>query len=312
MASVLDDLFARRVLFVTGKGGVGKSTIAAALALLANDRGMRVLLVDVDGKGDAARFLDAGPSLYRAKEAFPGLSHLAIQPEEALDEYLRLGLKLPRIYRMGPVSKVFEFIATAAPGIEEVLIAGKIGFEERAREGGRPRWDMVVVDAAPSGQVLSHIRGPRTLTEMVRVGLIRNQTEWVREVLEDPARTGIVVVSLPEEMPVAETAELLERTPKEVDTPVLAVVGNRIVRPPEQGATVAAIASHRDAVSAALGAPVDPALEAAALFAALAETQAPFVERLRDMGLPMLEVPFMPVSRPTLQSTRRVANALAG
>jgi anion-transporting ArsA/GET3 family ATPase len=310
MAGVLEDLFARRVLFVTGKGGVGKSSIAAALALLANDRGMRVLLVDVDAKGDAARFIDAGPALYRTKEAYPGLSYMAIHADEALDEYLRLGLKLPRMYRMGPLSRVFDFIATAAPGVEEVLIAGKIGFEERAREGGRPRWDLIVVDAAPSGQVLSHLRGPRTITELVKVGLIRNQTEWVREILEDPRRTGLVVVSLPEEMPVSETEELIERTPKEVDTPVLAVVANRVVRGPSHPEVLAALAREETAVSGVVGAPIGPAIAASELFARIADSQAPFFERLRNLGLPMLEVPYTPVGRHTLQATRRVARAL--
>src|SRR5438309_6672148 len=130
-------------------------------------------------------------------------------------------MRVPHMRRIGPVRKVFDFIATGAPGVKEVLIAGKVGFEERAMQGSRPRWDLIVVDAAPSGQVLSHLRGPRTIQEMVGVGMIRNQTAWVREVLEDPDKTGIVVVSLPEEMPVTETAELLDHAPKEVDTPVL-------------------------------------------------------------------------------------------
>lgn len=310
MPALLDDLFARRVLFVTGKGGTGKSTIAAALALLGADEGLRTLVIDVDARGDVARFLGAGPPGYRAKEVVPGLHHLAIHPDEALDEYLRLSLRLPRLYRMGPMNRVLEFIAEAAPGVEEVLIAGKIAFEERAVDAGRPRWDLIVVDAAPAGQVLSHIRGPRTLMDMVRVGAIRTQTEWVREILEDPAKSGIVIVSLPEEMPVAETAELVDRTPKEVSTPVLAIVANRVVPSPGEQRGVAALQRHADEVARVVGVPVDVVLDAVRLLSDVADNQAPHLERLADLGPPMLQVPAMTLGRHTLQATRRVADAL--
>src|SRR5919109_5190712 len=138
-------------------------------------------------------------------------------------------MKMPRVRRIGPVRKVFDFVATAAPGIKEVLIAGKVGFEERARNG-RPRWDLIVVDAAATGQVISHLRGPRTIQEIVQVGLIRNQTAWVREIIEDPKRTGLVIVALPEEMPVTETSEVMQQLPEAVGTPVLAIVANRVIR----------------------------------------------------------------------------------
>jgi anion-transporting ArsA/GET3 family ATPase len=301
MASTLDDLFRRRVLFVNGKGGVGKSTMAAALALQAAERGNRTLLIDVENKGDASRFLDSYPPRYQPKQALRNLWHLGLEPDDVLEEYLRVALKVPRFYRMGPLSKVFDFIATAAPGVREVLIAGKVGFEERARADGGPRWDVIVVDAAPAGQVLSHLRGPRTLQEMVGVGMIRTQTEWVRKIIEDPAKTCLVVVALPEEMPTTETAELLEQAPKAVDTPVLAIIANRVVPPPPDQQAF-------EAVRTALG--EGPAVEAADLFAAMAANQAPFLERLRELGPPVLEVPFLPLGRHDLSTSRTVAEAL--
>ncbi len=312
MSGAIDDLLSRRVLFVTGKGGVGKSTAAAALALLAAERGRRTLLIDVEAKGDAARFLDAYPPRYKPKEALDGLWHLALDPENALDEYLRISIKLPRFYRAGPVSKVFDFIANAAPGVREVLIAGKVGFEERAKEDGRPRWDQIVVDAAPAGQVLKHLRGPKTLQELVQVGMIRNQTDWVREIIEDPQRTGIVVVAVAEEMPVQETAELLEDAPEQVGTPVVGIVANRVVAPPGSPEAVEALTSNRDAAAEALGGRVDLAADALDLFARLARNQAPHLERLRSLGPPVLDIPFMPIGRHELRSTRAVAAALDG
>jgi anion-transporting ArsA/GET3 family ATPase len=308
---VLDELLSRRVLFVTGKGGTGKSTIAAALALLANRRGLRVLLVDVEAKGDAARFLDAGPSMYRAKEVRPGLAHLAMHPEDILDEYLRVVLKVPRLYRLGPLHRVFDFIATAAPGVAEVLVAGKIGFEERATENGRPRWDLIVVDAAPTGQILSHIRGPRTMIELVKVGMIRNQTEWVRAILEDPARTGIVVVSLPEEMPVSETEELLERAPQEVQTPILALVANRVVAEPKHQKEAKAVAKAKKKVAPVMGASIEPALDAYDLVCRVSANQAPHLERLRTLGPAVMEVPSLPLGHHEMKATQQVAEALS-
>lgn len=310
VSDVLDDLLRRRVLWVTGKGGVGKSTLSAALALLAARRGKRTLLIDAENKGDSARFLDAGPPRYEAKEAQKDLLYLGIQPEEILDEYLRVAMRVPRIRRIGPIQRVFDFIATAAPGIREVLIAGKVGFEERERADGGPRWDLLVVDAAPAGQVLSHLRGPRTVQEMVGVGMIRNQTAWVRDILEDPERTGIVCVALPEEMPVAETAELLEDAPKAVDTPVLALVANRVVPPPRHPDVLEAFRGRTDALTEVLGAAPDPALDAMGLLAELAASQAPHLERLRGLGPPTLEVPFLPLGRHDLRMTQLVVDAL--
>jgi anion-transporting ArsA/GET3 family ATPase len=304
---LLDDLFRRRAIWVTGKGGTGKSSISAALALLSAQRGLRTLVIDVQANGDAARFLDAGPPTYDAKQAQPNLFHLALHPEEVLDEYLDVAMRVPRVRRFGPIRKIFDFIATGAPGVKEVLIAGKVGFEERASlkgTTGPPRWDVIIVDAAPSGQVVSHLRGPKTIQEMVGVGMIRNQTAWVREILEDPEKTGVVVVALAEEMPVTETTELLAQLPKEVDTPVLAVVANRVVSPPRDPAATDALAA------AALEGDVAVAARAAALSKAIADDQAPMLERLRELGPPCPCVPLIGWEHHDLAATRRIATEL--
>lgn len=299
MSAFLDELFSRRALWVTGKGGTGKSTISAALAFLAAERGLRTLLIDVEANGDAARFLDAGASRYEAREARPNLFHLALHPQEVLDEYLHVAMKVPRVRRFGPIRKIFEFIATAAPGIKEVLIAGKVGFELRAMDGARPRWDVIVVDAAPAGQVVSHLRGPRSIQEIVDVGMIRNQTAWVQEILEDPSITGVVVVSLPEEMPVTETTELLAQLPKEVKTPVLGVIANRVVDVRDE-AGVEAIAQKSDGALAT----------ATRLWLDLARSERPYVEQLKELGPPSVVVPLIGFDHHDLAATRAVASAL--
>ena len=303
---LLDQVFTRRAVWVTGKGGVGKSSISAALAWLASQQGLRTLLVDVQATGDAARFLDAGPPRYAAREAHHNLFHLALHPEEVLDEYLEVALKVPRVRRFGPIRKVFDFIATGAPGVKEVLVPGKVGFEERATDRGRPRWDIIIVDAAPSGQVLSHLRGPRSIQEMVGVGMIRNQTAWVQELIDDPAKTGLVVVSLPEEMPVSETQELLAKLPEAVKTPVLAIVANRVVDGPRDREALPAIARARSELGAAA-----PAVDAALLSAELADDQAEHLDTLRSLGPRTLCVPLIAWDRHDLAATKRIAEALA-
>jgi anion-transporting ArsA/GET3 family ATPase len=305
VAHLLEELFRRRALWVTGKGGVGKSSISAALALLASQRGLRTLLIDVQATGDAARFLDAGPPRYQAREAQPNLFHLALHPEEVLDEYLEVALKVPRVRRFGPIRKVFDFIATGAPGVKEVLVPGKVGFEERAVSGGRPKWDVIVVDSAPSGQVLSHLRGPRSIQEMVGVGMIRNQTAWVQELIDDPSKTGLVVVSLAEEMPVVETQELLAKLPEAVKTPVLAIVANRIVDAPADREALGVLTR----AGAALGAAA-PAIDAALLSAELADDQSEHLATLRTLGPPSMCVPMLAWDRHDLAATKRIAAAL--
>lgn len=291
---MLEDLLARRILFVTGKGGVGKSTVAAAVALLSAQSGRKTLLIDTEAKGDAASFLDAGPAMYQPKSAGRNLWQIGLGAEEVMNEYLRFALKIPGFYRIGPLKKIFDFIATAAPGVREALIAGKVGFEHRSNN-----WDSIIVDAAPSGQILSHLRGPKTFQEMVPVGLIRNQTDWVLKVLEDPSITGIVVVTVLEEMPVTETTELIEQAPSKVSTPVLGIVINRVIQAPE----VVEIPAKFGRLSTL------PGSQALKLSRVLASNQQ--LQRPRLAGLRALEIPLLVASRHDLALTTRVASALA-
>ncbi len=149
--------FGRRLLFVTGKGGVGKTTVAAALARLAVIGGHRVLLCEMDAKGDIADAFDCEPLAFAPRQVEPGLWAMAMHTEDALREYLRLFVKLPPVVtRIGPLARTFDFVADAAPGVREILSVGKLCYEVRERH-----YDLVVVDAHASGHVLSEINAPR-------------------------------------------------------------------------------------------------------------------------------------------------------
>ncbi len=217
-------LLERRLLFVTGKGGVGKTTVAAALAELAVLHGKRTLICEMDAKGALADAFDVGGLAFEPTEVRPQLFAMAMNTEDSLREYLRLFVRLPFVGRIGPLARTFDFVADAAPGVKEILAVGKLCFEVRERH-----YDLVIVDAEASGHIVAQIGAPAAIRELVQVGLVRDQTDWMIDILRDPAQTGLVVVTTPEEMPVTETVELLERVGRETEVSVAAVIANRVL-----------------------------------------------------------------------------------
>ncbi len=201
---------------VAGKGGVGRTTVAAALAARAASQGKRVLAVDAIGTGDLGR-------LVRANRGLPDFETLRLTTGEALDQYLRIYLKLPiGPRRLGPLTRIFDYVSAAAPGVREILVIGKIGWEVRSGQ-----WDEIVVDGPATGHVVELLDAPRTMAELVPSGPLAEQTGWLREILASPA-TGIVAVSSPDELSVSETAELVDRLRSETETELRLVVANRV------------------------------------------------------------------------------------
>jgi anion-transporting ArsA/GET3 family ATPase len=307
-------LLDRRLLFVTGKGGVGKSTIAAALGLLAAEQGKRTLVCEVDAKGNLADFFEAGDTSFTAREVHPNLWAMSMDTEESLKEYLSLQLKIPLLARIGPLARTFDFIAAAAPGVKEILTVGKLAYEVREQH-----YDLVVVDAVASGHIVGQLTAPQSINELVQVGMVRNQTQWMLDILTDPLRTGVVIVSAPEEMPVTETIELADRLGTETDVDLAAVVVNRVL--PElfterEEALFDALRTpaHVDALSTAAGGDVSPILDAAELAVTLRRTRAEHLATLRnalDPTLPLVYVPYLFTRSHGARATRQVAELLA-
>ncbi len=213
-----------RLIFVTGKGGTGKTTVAAALAQLAAAHGKRVLACEVDAKGDLASMFETGPTSFVEREVAPGVYAMSMDTEASLREYLKLHLRIPVVGRIGPLAKAFDFVATAAPGVKEILTVGKLCYEVR-----EAHYDLVVVDAPATGHVIGQLAAPQAINDLVKVGLIRSQTDWMLEILSDPARTGLLAVTTPEEMPVAETLDLAARVANETTVRLSGVVVNRVL-----------------------------------------------------------------------------------
>ena len=308
------DLLDRKLVFVTGKGGVGKTTVAAALALLASQRGRRVLACEVDAKGNLADFFQTKPTSFTPREVQPGLFAMSMDTEASLYEYLKLQLRLPVVARLGPLARAFEFVATAAPGVKEILTVGKLVWEVREHH-----YDIVVVDAAATGHIVGQLRAPQAINEVVQVGLVRQQTEWMLEILDDPASTGLCIVATPEEMPVNETIELAGRLRTETEVDLAAIVVNRVLpelfgRGEEEVFERLREPAMTAALTTAIDGPSDVVLEAARLAVTLRRTRAGHLDRLRagvDPSVPMLYVPELFSRSHGLRATSQVAEALA-
>lgn len=310
------DLLGRRLLFFTGKGGVGKSTVAAATALLAAEQGKRVLVVDVDAKGNLGDLFERRGIGFEPVEVHPGVFAMSMRTEASLREYLKLNLRVPVLGRLGPLARVLDFVAAAAPGVKEILTVGKICWEVGESIAGRAGWDLVVVDAAAAGHVIAQLGAPDAIRELVAVGPVRSQTERMSELLADPAVTALNVVATPEEMPVNETIELVERARNELAVPLGAVIVNRVLpelftRSDEEAFEALCEPAAEARLASLAGWGATAVLEGAQLAVSLRRTRAVHLTRLREtLDLPMLYLPYLFVRAEGLRVVRMVAEAL--
>jgi anion-transporting ArsA/GET3 family ATPase len=306
-ASLLD----KSLVYVTGKGGVGKTTVAAAIGLASAARGRRTIVCEVAHQDRVSRaFARHGVREETEIELERGLWAITIDPEAALREWLS-GQLGSRMVRLLAHSHAFQYFVAAAPGAKELVTIGKVWELAQATRWDRhnPRtYDTVVVDAPASGHGLAMLTTPRTFGEIARVGPIRRQAFKIRDMLADPARTGYVAVALPEEMPVNETLELEEHLEAAVGTGLDAIVVNavfpeRFSKADAERLRAAADNGHRPEAA--------PALRAALTEYERARSQRTHLRRLRrEASTSVVTLPFLFEPHVGLEEWRRLGREL--
>ncbi len=302
------DLLDRRLVVVTGKGGVGKSTVSAALAVLAARRGKRVLVAEVDARERVAPMLGGRPSGPVIRPVLPGISTVNVDPRHALEEYALMVVKVRAIYQAVFENRVVRFFLRAVPSLAETLMLGKILHEARSEEHGKPRWDLVVVDAPATGHAVQLLGTPRALLDTVPGGPLRRDAEWMQAFLSAPDRSAVALVSLPEEMPVTETAELDTQVGQGLALPRGPVFLNAM-----PGATFTTGELDRLRGLSPSAPPLGPAARAALLQGAHRERAEAQAARLRELlGRDVVPLPLLAADRWGRRAVERIADAMDG
>jgi anion-transporting ArsA/GET3 family ATPase len=285
----------RRLHFVVGKGGVGKTTVAAALALACARRGRRTLALEMDTGGRLPVLLGAVAGGYAPTEVRPGLHVGAVDGRAALEEYLGLIIPVKRLLATVFASKIYQYFVAAAPGLKELMTVGKIWYEATRQLAGRPAWDAIVVDAPATGHSLQYLRMPQAARDTFGTGLVRTEAARITALLRDRATTAVHLVTLAEEMPVTETLETRAQLVDALELPVGYVIANRLHGRHFAPGVLERLRAGVTAAPAAERALVTCVAERAAEESGWADINAAHLARLRaGIGdTPLVELPFL-------------------
>ena len=293
------------MIFVTGKGGVGKSTIAAALGVAAAREGKRAIICEVAQQERMSRFFERQGVGYHETEIAPNLFAFSIDPQRALEEYLLMQIKIKPVYDLMFKNRVFTYFAAATPGMRELVTVGKVWelaqLDRKVKSGSK--YDVVIVDAPATGHGVGILKTPKTFGDIARVGPIKRQAETIFKFITDPKLTSVCAVAWPEEMPVNETIDLQKSLKRELGLNLDEVFLNGIY-PDLFDDDEAQLLSDRLAHEASTNGAEAAVVRRAALRAALSEyrrsrSQREQLERLEEgLRKDVAELPF--VFRPQL------------
>ncbi len=280
-------LLDRRLLITAGKGGVGRSTVSAALALAAAASGRSVLLCEVNTQERLSGLLGTRPVGAAIGRLAPGIDGVVVRPEEAMREYGVMKLRYQALYRAvfenRMVSRFLHFI----PSLPELVMLGKILFHVKER-----RWDLVIVDAPATGHGITFLGVPQAILDTVPPGAMRSEAEWMRDILLDPRQTAVNLVSLPEELPVNETLELAAATRDVLHMSLGRVFLNRFVEPRfSEEERMPALGAHEAPL-------LEAAFRAARAHGIRSDMSARYRERLEEaLRFPLTTLPLLHPSR---------------
>ena len=282
----------KRLVVVTGKGGVGKTTVAAAMGLAAARAGKRTVICEVAEQQRITETFGHPPAGFTETEVAPRLHAFSINPEEAKEEWLRRQLRSGTLTGLLGSSRIYQYLTAAAPGLTELVTIGKVwelAQLERRTPGASP-YDLAIVDAPATGNGMALLSAPRTYAQIAKVGPIRRHSQAIDAFVSDPASTAVVAVALPEEMPVNETVDLERRLAEELGMELAQVLVNGLLPGHLSGTDVKAI----EAVDG-MGSPAArEALATALAGEARARSQRKQVARLRRRThAPVATLPFV-------------------
>jgi anion-transporting ArsA/GET3 family ATPase len=225
------ELLDKRFVTVIGKGGVGKTTIAAALAVMAARRGRKVLLTTVQAKDRLGDMLGCGPIGPKNREVWPGIEAVDMVPKVNLEEYALMTLKLRSLSRLVVGNRIVQSLLAGVPGLYPWSLLGKATYHAiELRPDGARRYDLVIFDSPATGHGLDLLRTPLTISEAIPAGPLREEALERWDLLTDPDRHEVLTVSLAEELVVTETVELLDRL-AEMGMSARTVLVNKLLPP---------------------------------------------------------------------------------
>jgi len=295
----MNDIFEKRLIFVTGKGGVGKSTVAAALGVAAARHGKRTIVCEVAQQERMSYVFHREGVGYRETEIGEDLFAFSIDPQRALEEYLQMQIRIKPVYDLMFKNRIFTYFAAATPGLRELVTIGKVWelaqLDRRVKKS--TKYDLVIVDAPATGHGLGLLRTPKTFGDIARVGPIKRQADTIYEFITDPSLTSVVAVAWPEEMPVNETIDLQRNLKRELGVPLDRIFMNGIY--PQLFTDEEAVVLREHATVNGNGSDSPAALRRAAVRAAVSEHRRATshheqLERLtREAGQVPVALPFL-------------------
>jgi anion-transporting ArsA/GET3 family ATPase len=309
MVSLLD----KRLVFITGKGGVGKSTVAAALGLVAARRGKRTIICEVAQQERMSSVFHTEGVGYHETQIAADLYAFSIDPQRALEEYLQLQIKVKPLYDLMFKNRIFTYFAAATPGLRELVTIGKVWelaqLDRRVKRGDK--YDLVIVDAPATGHGIGILRTPKTFSDIARVGPVKRQADAIYDFITNAELTSVCAVAWPEEMPVNETLDLKRNLREELRLDLDEIFMNGMYPDLFADAEVAALRERLESVDGQGPPALRAAVQAALSEDRRATAQRGQLERLRaESGQDVIELPFLFRRRLDMEAVGELAGVI--